>query len=283
VVLRGGFEPPSAARECNYSLRWRDLRDDFLVYVRRYARRTAQTMINYLDRYVDILRSPMDVMRLFEGLSVGQQHHLNRSLRALFNLCEVLGFDKAWLDSLRAAIPRDKIGIDIRVPEESEILTSMKKVSKLAIKYNALWNLCLDAGIRLVEATNLINTFDPERLQGINGFYRYQIGRFRGSKQAYYAYFTGHTLSLIEDVNSEIKKDTASHVYSRAKVTNPKYLRKFAFDRMVQLEIPESVADFIEGRVPKKIGAKHYMILMRQADHFYGKYAEYLESLRAKL
>jgi hypothetical protein len=30
----------------------------------------------------------------------------------------------------------------------------------------------------------------------------------------------------------------------------PKYLRKFVFDKMVELGIPESVADFIEGRVP---------------------------------
>jgi len=31
-------------------------------------------------------------------------------------------------------------------------------------------------------------------------------------------------------------------------VISYKYLRKFAFDKMIQLEIPESVADFIEVR-----------------------------------
>lgn len=36
------------------------------------------------------------------------------------------------------------------------------------------------------------------------------------------------------------------------------------------------VADFIEGRVAKRIGAKHYMALRRQADGFYGRYAEYV-------
>jgi intergrase/recombinase len=44
--------------------------------------------------------------------------------------------------------------------------------------------------------------------------------------------------------------------------------------------VPESVADFIEGRVPKRIGAKHYMVLRRQADKFYSKYADYLVKLR---
>ena len=49
---------------------------------------------------------------------------------------------------------------------------------------------------------------------------------------------------------------------------------------MIELEIPESVADFIEGRVPKRVGAKHYMALRRQADKFYGKYAGYIVKLR---
>ena len=51
---------------------------------------------------------------------------------------------------------------------------------------------------------------------------------------------------------------------------------------MIGLEIPESIADFIEGRVPMRVGAKHYMVLMRQADRFYGKYEEYLIGLRKR-
>jgi len=51
---------------------------------------------------------------------------------------------------------------------------------------------------------------------------------------------------------------------------------------MIELEIPESVADFIEGRVPKRIGAKHYMALARQASKFYPRYAVYITRLRQK-
>ena len=48
-----------------------------------------------------------------------------------------------------------------------------------------------------------------------------------------------------------------------------------------KLVIPESVADFIEGRVPKKVGARHYTKLLRQADGYYGRYADYLAKLRS--
>ncbi|MCJ7423775.1 hypothetical protein MUP01_05850 [Candidatus Bathyarchaeota archaeon] len=76
---------------------------------------------------------------------------------------------------------------------------------------------------------------------------------------------------------------SASHYYSRLNLVAPKYLRKFAFDKMVSLDVPESVADFMEGRVAKRIGARHYMALRRQADNFYGRYADYLCRLRSKL
>jgi len=54
---------------------------------------------------------------------------------------------------------------------------------------------------------------------------------------------------------------------------------KFTFDRMISLGIPESVADFIEGWVPKGVDAKHHVVLVGQADEFYGRYAEYLTTL----
>jgi intergrase/recombinase len=44
--------------------------------------------------------------------------------------------------------------------------------------------------------------------------------------------------------------------------------------------IPESVADFIQGRIPKRVGARHYSKLLRQADGHYNRYAVYLCKLR---
>ena len=62
-----------------------------------------------------------------------------------------------------------------------------------------------------------------------------------------------------------------------------KYLRKYAFDKMIYLEIPESIADFIEGRVPQRIGAKHYLALARQSAKFYPRCNAYVEKLKTKI
>jgi len=49
-----------------------------------------------------------------------------------------------------------------------------------------------------------------------------------------------------------------------------------------RLNIPESVADLMEARVPKTVGARHYMRLKRQAIEYHPIYPEYLETLTSK-
>ena len=53
---------------------------------------------------------------------------------------------------------------------------------------------------------------------------------------------------------------------------------KYAFDKMIELDIPESVTDFIEARGPKRIGAKHYLALAKESAKFYLRYMEYIEA-----
>ena len=222
----------------------------------------------------------MDIIRLFSEAKAGREH-LWKGLRVLFNYLEIMGSSKDFLDGLRKALPKIQNGIDLHVPDEESIMESMQKLSGIPMGYDALYNLLLDSGLRLIEAINVLNEFkDAEK---INGFYRIPIGLFRGSKQAYYAYFTEATYQKMQAPRKPIKPSNASHYFDKKGFISPKYLRKFAFDKMIELEIPESIADFIEGRVAKRIGAKHYMALARQANGFYGKYAEYLKGLRAKL
>ena len=148
-------------------------------------------------------------------------------------------------------------------------------------KYRAVHNLLIDSGLRVVEVMNVVNNWvEPEK---VGDFYRSELGMFRGCKQAYYAYYTKATYDLLKGLNCKVSQVGYEKAYEKRNMTRSKYLRKFAFDTMVQLEVPESVADFIEGRVPKRIGVKHYMVLRRQADKFYGKYAEYLTKLRSNL
>ncbi|MEM2954273.1 MAG: integrase [Candidatus Bathyarchaeia archaeon] len=236
-----------------FVLSWPKTRQFFVQYVefKRYEPANARNMIGYLDRFVkDSIRTPLDVMKLFSPLTVGQRHHLNRALRAWFNCLEInilaSGF-KEFLDGLRKAIPKDEVGIDVKVPEEEKIVSDLRRITSKSLRGQAVYNLLLDSVLRLVEVVKIFNDFpEPERLEG---FYRWPIGFFRGAKQAYYCYMTEHTYQLLKKLGDErkITKHYAAYWHRKHNLTRPKYLRKFANDTMTseKLNIPESVADFI--------------------------------------
>jgi intergrase/recombinase len=264
-------------------LNYREFREVFVKWLqsREYNERWARNVVRYLDRYVKVLRDPLDVALLFRRVKRGR-NHMVKSLRVLFNFFEVLGYPEAYLDLFRKALPKVSSGIDLRIPTETMIVDSLRRVERAAFKYNALYNLLVDSGLRLMEAVYVVNNFDDSRVDKVNGFYRCEIAWFRKCKQAYYAHFSEHTLKLLRRVKDKVNDQTASSYYDKFGYVNPKYVRKFAFDKMIDLDIPESIADFIQGRVPRKIGAKHYMALARQAAKFYPRYANYAETLRRK-
>ena len=121
------------------------------------------------------------------------------------------------------------------------------------------------------------NYKEPDR---INGFCRQNLGMFRGEKQAYYAYYTQYTHRIILQTEKPFSQKSVEKYAQNHDITRAKYLRKFAFDQMLALGIPESKADFIEGRVARKVGVRHYANLRRQSDLWYKKYSKYLHKLR---
>ena len=168
------------------------------------------------------------------------------------------GLHVGTLRGYRKALPRVSCGIDLKVPEEASIFQSIGKLSKAPPKYVGLYNLLLDSGLRLVDAVKVVSKLDT--VERLNGFCRIALGEFMGSKQAYYAYLSEATYNQLLSFRADLlSAKPASRYYKKMSYIQPKYLRKFAFDKMVELEVPESVADFIEGRVPKRIGAKNYI------------------------
>ena len=281
-----GFEPGIASLEGYASkLNWRLDRAEFTVYLdsKRYNKHYRNSILSHLDRYVNVIVEPMDLVRSYASLTDGQLHNLNRALSVLLKFYELKGVNPNYLNALRKALPRDNVGIDLYVPTEDEIVASLKKLEGIPLKYQAFYNLELDSGLRLTEAARLINQFD--KAVQVKGFYRCTLGFFRGCKISYAGYFTPYTKDLIQKIKNTgetVDERNASHYFSKYNFVNAKYLRKFMFDTMIseRFLVPESVADFLQGRTPKKIGARHYSKLLRQADGYYKRYADYLDKIR---
>ena len=264
------------------AITWKLIRSDFTFYLdsERYSVGYKDSLLQYLDKYFTVINCPADIMRTFAKVEKGGRH-LWLGFRTVFNFLEATGYDTDALNVYRKALPTFQCGIDLNVPEEAAMLQALNKVASAKAEYNALFNLLVDSGLRLIEAVKAMGKI--ESAEPINGFYRIALGEFRGSKQAYFAYFTEATYNQLLTVKAKILDDRHStSYYCRHKIIRPKHVRKFAFDTMIGLEIPESVADFIQGRVARSIGARHYTALKRQSDKFYGKYANYLTKLRLK-
>jgi intergrase/recombinase len=229
----------------------------------------------------------MDIADIFAGVTRGR-HGLIPAMHALLNFAKLRGYDKVWIEALKEAIPKREIGVDLRVPSEDEIVDSLRVVEKASLmRHKVAYNLALDSGLRLTEVVRLIGDFGSVGVESLNGFYAVPVGMFRRSKVAYYGFFTEYTMRIMKQLSERDivclrDKNATKYVQKLPEVIAYKYVRKFAFDKMIELEIPESVADFIQGRTPKSIGAKHYMVLVRQAKRFYPRYAEYITELRQK-
>jgi intergrase/recombinase len=72
----------------------------------------------------------------------------------------------------------------------------------------------------------------------------------------------------LKRLREPIKERAVHRILGKHDLIRPKYLRKYAFDKMIELDVPESVADFGEGRVPVSVGARHYVALARQSAKF---------------
>ena len=67
------------------------------------------------------------------------------------------------LDKLHRGIPKDKVFIDLHIPDQKAISNDLKILGDMPLKFQGLHNLCLDSGLRLVETMLVIyNCSEPE-------------------------------------------------------------------------------------------------------------------------
>ena len=218
-------------------------------------------------------------MEMFKACERGK-HHLDRAVRNLLKLYErVLGFPKPFIDSLRAAIPRTKVGIDLKVPTDEEIEETFRRLKDSPPKYKALW-LLVACGVRMEHAIELLNNWDEKKLRVAEGFCRYVLGLIKSSKACFFAYFPNELLPIIRELKTGPYPTTnRKRIWQYAKnhdLVRPKYVRKWAYNKMIELGIPESVADFIHGRASRSVGAQHYLDKARQAEQYVPRFMDYL-------
>ena len=268
---------------------WPKIRAEFMEWSRRIACHSEEhraKMVSYLDRYVSVIRGPEDLKRVLLRCERGRRH-LQVALKNLFKfLVEWKGWPEEVIKPLRDLVRVDKPSEDDNVPDEEDIIKALRTLGYGDVRYLALYNLMLDSGIRLRHAVELLRAWDDKKLKACDGFYIYNYGKSRGPKKQRFVFLTPYTVELIHRARAQglgrLTEDAATNYYRRRDLTMPKYVRKFVYSKLIALGVPESLADFIEGRELKTVGARSYLAKLELAKAHYGRYARYLAELRAK-
>ncbi|MFP3187525.1 MAG: integrase [Sulfolobaceae archaeon] len=165
------------------------------------------------------------------------------------------------------AIKTKKSGVDLKVPSVDQVKEWLTKVK--GTKVELLFRLLLESGIRFTEAIKVLNEYNPQNDICENNICIYTLNWQRGSKRVFYVFHV-----------SPLQRQNITYNYAKKIMREldiaPKYIRKFVATKMLELNIPGEIVDFIEGRTPGNILTKHYLDLYALAKKEYKKYAEWL-------
>ena len=168
------------------------------------------------------------------------------------------------------AIKTKKSGVDLKVPSLDQIRQWAEKVKGTRVEL--LFRLLLESGVRFTEAIKVLSEYSPENDVCENGICIYTLNWSRGSKRVFYVFH----ISKLE--RQSITYNYAKKIMHELDIA-PKYIRKFTATKMLELNIPGEIVDFIEGRTPGNILTKHYLDLYALAKKEYKKYAEWLSKV----
>lgn len=205
-------------------------------------------------------------------------NNITKCARVYLNFCEF--FDKLPSETIakyRVVLKLKKHHKDFYVPSNDDIIKgycSVKSNSSLELLYLIL----ATSGIRYSEAIEFLSTYDPTRFVINSKYISYNVSDLRHTKNINNIYLPLFVYKKLRRLSNT--KQSLRQRYNERKVGfSFKYLRKWQYNFLIYNNMPESVADFIQGRASKSIGANHYLARSQQADFWYSKVVSSLESI----
>ena len=207
---------------------------------------------------------------------------INRSDRAvklvrlILNWCEekqLLTVDQ--LTACRNKIKNKQSGIDNYVPTDSEI---QQTLTKLSSDKKLLYLMYLVSGVRKVEGSYLLANIHKLKTQEMDNFVKITMNYLRNTKNSYFCYLPLEVYSKLLANHKQLSTGSLESEIKRKKLIPIKYCRKWFYTKCIELGIPESIADYYQGRVSNSVGGNHYLSRQMLADKNYSKIVSYLKS-----
>ena len=223
----------------------------------------SRAITNYLNKY--LVNDIKSIGELSNLLNMARTKYLSVSIRVYLNfLTEYnIATDEEML-YFRKILKSHRSNSDNFVPTDEQVKSAFNKTRNG--RHKTIFLLLAYSGIRITEAVKMLREFDRDKLIVNGDIAKYPLSYNRGQKRLSYVYMPkAFALSLHKVHSSQKVVLTIKHQSG----LSPKYLRKWFYNFLILNNVPESVADFIEGRSPESVGSMHYLAKVKQADYWY--------------
>ena len=171
-------------------------------------------------------------------------------------------------------LPLRQSKADNYIPSNDEVVSAYKQLTDK--RFQTIFKLLAFSGARITELVKMVKEYEPSKLIVEEKFAKYQLHYNRGNKKSFYIYMPKEMVPELHKYYVHV--DTVTHQISKSGL-NPKYLRKWFYNFLIYNNVPEGVADFIEGRASSSVGSMHYLSKAKQADFWYSNVADGLSHI----
>ena len=240
-------------------------KEDFSFYltnVRGIGEAKQHDYLNALEKKLIGIKSTNE---LKSHLSQAYTDPYARALKNLFNYMEykeIEEFNGISIERWRKAIKLRRSGIREIYISDNELKEAYQSINE---EVRPLFKVLVYSGARLTQAIAGMKRLKEGVTKGV--IYWIPINSIsKGKKKAYWLYLPSSFLNELKSCNG-INGDMRKKIkYGRVSAST---IRKWNLNFLIGNGIPESVADFIQGRASVTVGSSHYLAKTNQADLFY--------------
>jgi len=224
-----------------------------------------------LDRKLTDIRDVKDLKRNLENEYTDAY---GRALKNLFNFMdyeEMMEFNGISIEYWKKKIKLRPSGVKEIYISDDELREAYEKLDG---EYKILFKLLAFSGMRLSQTLEGIKNIENVVIK--DDIARVPINSIsKGKKRGFWIYFPSNFLY-------ELKEFRVKHHYwtyqKKIKISrvSASTIRKWNYNFLIENDVPESIADFIQGRASITIGSAHYLHKTKQADKQYGRIADKL-------
>jgi len=197
-------------------------------------------------------------------------HTIINTARVCLRYCEQLELmPEDVIKKYRSVLKIVKSNNDFFVPSDDVVLTNYLKVKSVP-NYSIVYLVLATAGIRYTECLTFLKSYDKDKFIVQGNHVAYHVSHLRHTKNINNIHLPLFVFNKLIHVTNSY--DSLRQKFKRKGCTfSLKYLRKWHYNLMLYNNMPESVADFIQGRSNRSISANHYLAKSQQASFWYEK------------